>query len=282
METKQINIKSADGAEITASLFRVKTHPSDKVFIVLPAMGVKAAYYKPLAEQLTRLGHDVMLCDLRGQGTSNRKAPKAKFGYREILELDMPAYVKAARKHCPDKTRLFLGHSLGGHLSLMHAATRPAAVSALAIVASGSVYYKAYAFPQNLKIWFGTQSSVFLSTLFGYFPGHKLGFGGKQPKRLMEDWARQGRTGQFAPTDSDLNYEEAMVELDLPVFALSLDDDKFAPHSATDHLVSKLKQAKLTRIRFTSSPQGPKVDHFRWVKDSEDILNPLTKWLETL
>ncbi len=246
-------------------------------------MGVKASYYKPLAQTLAGAGHDVLLCDIRGQGTSNRKAPKATFGYHELLELDLPVYVKAARKTFPNKKRIFLGHSLGGHLSVLHAATRPDAVDAVAIIASGSVYYKAYAFPKSLKIWFGTQSSILLSALFGYFPGHKIGFGGRQPKRIMRDWARQGRTGHFIPKGSDLDYEAAIKAFDKPIFACSIEGDDLAPHSATDHLVAKLKKAELTRFRYKPSKDlVSKIDHFRWVKQSDDIVAALTEWLESL
>lgn len=281
MEPTETVIVSLDGAEITASIYAAKGGASDLVFLCLPAMGVKAAYYKPLALSLSNKGYDVMLCDLRGQGTSNQSLPKAKFGYMEILELDLPAIVITARRLFLNKKRVFLGHSLGGHLSLLHAATRPDAVDAVAIIASGSVYHKAYKFPQNLKIWLGTQSSILVSTICGYFPGHKIGFGGRQPKRIMQDWAYQGRTGRFVPMGSHLNYEAAMRELDCPVFACSIDKDKYSPHSATNHLIGKVSKADITCVKYTPSKSITKnIDHFRWVKHNAEIVDELCDWAE--
>lgn len=278
MGFERIKIESQDGASIEALYFQ--SPQSDTLYLCLPAMGVSAKYYVPMAEVLVKDGQSVLLCDLRGQGSSNRKAPKAKFGYHQMLTLDLPAYIASAKSLSSEAKIVILGHSLGGHLGLLYAAQNPEAVQALVLIASGSVYYKAYRFPQSLKIWIGTQSSVLLSTLFGYFPGHKIGFGGKQPKRIMRDWARQGRTGRFAPKDSDFDYEAALGNLSLPIFALSLASDKFAPHSATDHLIGKAKQADVIRLKFIPSAKSPKIDHFRWVKHSEEIIAELLRWVE--
>jgi predicted alpha/beta hydrolase len=284
IKTETLAITSPDGAEIKALFYRPQRPAQNPtLFFLLPAMGVMAAYYRPVGQALAEQGYSVMLCDLRGQGTSNRKAPKAKFGYKELLEQDLPAYIDAAQEHCPDKKLIMLGHSFGGHLSLLYASAHPNSVSAVAIIASGSVWYKAYAGAQKFKIWFGTQSSVLLSALFRYFPGDKIGFGGKQPKAIMRDWARQGRTGRFKPKGSAINYEAKMADASFPLFALSIDNDTFAPHSATDHLIGKLPKAALTRHRFT--PTGPnknKVNHFRWVKYHDGILNTLVGWEKTL
>lgn len=278
-----LSILTNDGARSEAALCEPDQNSSDILFLCLPAMGVKAAYYRPLADALTGQGYSVMLCELRGQGTSQSKAPAAKFGYREMVEQDIPAYIKAAKENCPDKDIVLLGHSLGGHLSLLFTAAHPEEVKGIALIASGSVYFRAYPFPQNLKIWFATQSAMLISALFGYFPGHKIGFGGRQPKTVMSDWARQGRTGRFVPSGSDFDFEAAMTKITHPVFALSIEGDDFAPHSATDHLTAKLKSAALTRIEYhPSGAVKSKIDHFRWVKQSEEIIAYLTQWGERL
>lgn len=283
MQTKTLPIIAKDGAKSEATLCEPDNLHSNTLFLCLPAMGVKATYYGPLAEKLTGQGYPVLLCDLRGQGTSDQNVPPVKFGYREMIELDIPAYIKAANENCPEKEIILLGHSLGGHLSLLYTAAHPEEVKAVALIASGSVYHRAYPFPQNLKIWAGTQSSVLISKVFGYFPGHKLGFGGRQPQTVMSDWARQGRTGQFKPQGSNYNYETGLKKMSQPVFALSIVGDDFAPHSATNHLVGKLTSAPVTRIQYEPSEAiKPQINHFRWVKHSEEIITQLKKWVETL
>lgn len=282
-QVEPIPIKMKDGATITASLYRSKTNKTNILFVCLPAMGVKASYYKPLAQILAVQGYDILLCDLRGQGNSNRSAPKDKFGYRELLEWDLPNYIRAARKVRPKKRLVLLGHSLGGHLSLMFASAMPQSVEGVAIIASGSVYWKVYTFPNNFKTWFGTQGSVLISAIMGYFPGHKIGFGGKQPKAVIRDWARQGRTGQFEPKESHIDYEFTMLAYEKPIFALSIENDKFAPHSAVNHLIEKLENAQVRRVCYSPSPHlKGKIDHFRWVKYNQEIVLELTQWAELL
>lgn len=282
-DPEELVIKVKDGAQITASLYKPLTDTKDILFLCLPAMGVKASYYRPLAEHILAAGYSLLLCDVRGQGTSNKYAPEDAFGYTEFLEWDLPDYVRAAKRACPDKRIVLLGHSLGGHLSLLYAAAMPQSVEGVALIASGSVYWKAYRFPANVKTWFGTQASVLISSLLGYFPGHKIGFGGKQPKAVMRDWAQQGRSGNYVLPSSHINYETALAQYEKPVFALSIDGDKFAPHSSTDHLISKLKNADIHRVLYAPSANlKPKIDHFRWVKHNQEIIIELTQWADQL
>jgi predicted alpha/beta hydrolase len=280
---EELAIEVKDGAQITALLYRPVPDARDILFLCLPAMGVKASYYRPLANPLIAAGYSFLICDLRGQGTSNKAAPNNGFGYTTLLEWDLPDYVRAAKRAYPDKRIILLGHSLGGQLSLLYASAMPQSVTGVAIIATGSVYWKAYRFPSCLKIWLGTQMSIWLSSLIGYFPGHKIGFGGKQPKAVMQDWARQGRTGHYVPLGSHINYEAALAQYESPVFALSIEGDKFAPHSATDHLISKLKNAHINRVLFKpSSELKPKIDHFRWVKHNQEIMTELADWADQL
>ena len=55
-------------------------------------MGVEARYYASFAEALSRQGILVAICELRGHGSSSvRPRHGVDFGYREVVELDIPA-----------------------------------------------------------------------------------------------------------------------------------------------------------------------------------------------
>src|SRR5262245_54082521 len=71
--------------------------PAAPVCLCLPAMGLAARYYLPFAEALAQaLAGTVALAELRGQGQSPARARRgARFGYREIVEDDLPALVEA-------------------------------------------------------------------------------------------------------------------------------------------------------------------------------------------
>ena len=58
--------------------------------------------------------------DLRGQGRSSERASHfADFGYREMVEIDLPAAIAALRGRYPNRPLLLVGHSLGGQLATL-------------------------------------------------------------------------------------------------------------------------------------------------------------------
>ncbi|NDZ89683.1 alpha/beta fold hydrolase, partial [Streptomyces sp. SID10115] len=101
--------------------------PPAPAVLILPAMGVPARFYRRFARQLHDEGLTVLTVDLRGQGeatpsAAGRGAPG--HGYRAIVEDDLPAVVAAIRDELGTEPPLFLlGHSLGGQLGLVYAAT---------------------------------------------------------------------------------------------------------------------------------------------------------------
>ena len=86
----RLTVDFADGSSTTLTLFRTG-RPGAPGVLFLPAMGVEAVYYEVLADTLVEEGVDVALCDLRGHGRSSvRPSRRTNFGYREILELELP------------------------------------------------------------------------------------------------------------------------------------------------------------------------------------------------
>ena len=98
-------------------------------------MGVKASYYEPLALAFQAGGTSAVTADLRGHGRSAIRAGRrtsngfGDFGYREILDEDLPAFTAAVHERFPGRPIVLLGHSLGGQLACLWASTRPAGVA---------------------------------------------------------------------------------------------------------------------------------------------------------
>ena len=119
-------------------------------FIILPAMGVPADYYAPLADAVAQLGIGAVTADLRGHGYSSLRASrKVDFGYHDMIAHDLPAVVAATRKHFPDNPIYLLGHSLGGQLGVFYASRFPGHVAGIVLVASCSVYFKGWRYHGN-------------------------------------------------------------------------------------------------------------------------------------
>lgn len=247
------------------------------VVVLLPAMGVPAGYYEPFVHQLHRRGHTVISFDHRGHGESAPSAsPRVRFGYQELVD-DLDAVLDLVERAYPRAPRFLLGHSLGGQIAMLYAATRPTRLDGVGLVAAGSVWYRAFRGAGAVCTLIGAQVIVGLTTLLGYWPGHRLGFGGRQPARLMADWARQCRTGRFAPTGADVDYERKLRELRLPVLAVSIEGDPLAPSTAVDDLSGKARHSVRTRRHYTRADAGTdRLDHFVWARGGE----PLSWWVD--
>ena len=254
------------------------------VIVLFPAMGVRARFYHPFAQALFAQGFSVAVADLRGQGDSSpRPGRSTDFGYREMIVHDYAAIIGRVRELLPDAPIFMLGHSLGGQLSLLFASQYSQELSGIALVASGSVYYRAYGPALGLRNLMATQAVGVIATVLGYWPGHRLGFGGLQPRRMMLDWAQQARSGRYRLQGAEIDYEAALAKLELPVFAIHVEDDLMAPIAAVQHLVGKAPNARVThwrQSRLTAS--GHAVDHFSWVRHGEDIAAQVASWARSI
>jgi len=141
----ELRIESADGVGHTATVFEASRQDAP-VIVCLPAMGAPAGYYGPFAEALaSRDDATVVLLDLRGQGRSTARARAGhQFGYREILELDLPEAIWALRRRYPGRRLYLAGHSLGGQLGLFAAARPDIRLDGLILIAAGTAHWRAW------------------------------------------------------------------------------------------------------------------------------------------
>ncbi|WP_338118120.1 alpha/beta fold hydrolase [Streptomyces coryli] len=281
-------VAEADGAH--GARIRLRGPAADDrtapMVLVSPAMGTPARFYAPLAAELSRSGLVPLLFDQRGQG--ERADGAGRFGYAELLA-DLDAAVTAARTAFPDAPLAVLGHSLGGQLALLQAAQGAhrgtAAPDAVAVVAAGSVWYRSFGAVRGLGVLAGSQSAAALATVLGRWPGDLFGFGGRQPARVMRDWARQSRTGRYrlpeaAAGSAAVDYDALMARLDLPVLAVGVAGDRLAPPGAVRHLCGKVPKADLEKWSYTASKAGgSRLDHFRWVRHGEGLAAYVADWL---
>ncbi|AZM57560.1 alpha/beta hydrolase [Streptomyces sp. WAC 01529] len=267
--------------------------PPAPAVLILPAMGTPARFYRRFARQLHGEGLTVLTADLRGQGEATpRGGARARgagdHGYRTIVEEDLPAVLAAVRAELgPEPPLHLLGHSLGGQLALVHAALGAASglgpgVDGVVLVASGSVWFRAYGPLRGPALLLGELLIGATSTVLGRWPGTRLGFGGDQPKGVMRDWARQGRTGRYTAKGSILDYETALAALELPVLAVTVERDTFAPAAALDHLLGKVPRARLTRRHYTEREAGGRLDHFAWTRAGGALAKQVAAWTSTV
>ena len=271
---RTIEIRSADDATTVVEAFG---HDGPQV-LFLPALGVPLHYYRPLLGRWAELGYRVYGLELRGMPQSSTADVRTHdFGYNHALALDIPAAVAAAGIETPF---LLAGHSLGGQLALLYAAGHPVDVRAVVTIASGSTHHGAFASVRGRAKRRGQLALIRAITgTFGWFPGHLVGFGGRQPRTIMADWGHEGRTGRFVLAGSTADHEAQLAALALPVLMLSLDGDPIVPRVSSQHLGARLPAADRTAVH-VGRIDGAPFDHFRWARRTPDaVLGPVTAWL---
>ncbi len=254
--------------------------PGDPVVILLPALGVAAGYYGPFAAALAAEGVAVLAADFPGQGTSRPLASrKNDFGYAAVSDDVVAATVAVAQECHAGRPLAFLGHSFGGQVALVHLATHSSPVSALVLIGSGSPYWRG--FPKRLKLLVQTQTLGAVASVRGHWPGDRVGFGGRQPRKLMREWARFARRGDLAVERGAHRGEPDFSGVALPVLAITLDNDALAPQGSVDNLAGKLTGARVEH-RFVTRPageDGPAFDHFTWVRHPGSFAGEVAVWL---
>jgi predicted alpha/beta hydrolase len=277
----ELTIASPDGVRHVATVFQPEAAQAP-VFLCLPAMGAAAEYYRPFAAQLAERNLGVAaLLDLRGQGRSSARARRGDdFGYREILELDLPRALDALRRAFRGRPLLLAGHSLGGQLGLLCAARPGVHLDGLVLIAAGTAHWRDWRGAERWKAWAATAAIGAAGRVLPWYPGHVLGFGGEQPRRLMRDWARVAREGRYAPEGGDLDYAAAARRLALPILSLGIRGDPVAPAGARESLLAMAPQAVVTRAELGGVREHrPWKRHFSWARAPYEVVEAIGAWL---
>lgn len=278
-EPTVVPVVARDGARFELLLVAPDTPPRQLLYW-LPALGVPARHYLPLATALAARGVAVALHEWRGIGSSDRRAGRrCDWAYRDLLESDMPAGVAAARGHWPRALCLIGGHSLGGQLSCLHASLHPDELTGIVLVASGAPYWRR--FRRGALIGLAYVLAPWLARLCGHLPGRRIGFGGNEACGVIADWARSGRSGRYAATGMAVDFELRMAQLALPVLALRLRDDWLGPRASLAWLLGKMPRAAHTvAVIGRDDLAGQAADHFTWMKYPQSIATQIADWLD--
>jgi predicted alpha/beta hydrolase len=278
-----IPITSLDGARVQAQAFEPSrlaiAYPDTAAVLVLPAMGVSARFYEPLAREFASRGRPTVTVDLRGQGSSSERAGGgASFGYREIIELDLPAAEAAVRHHFPRRSLLIVAHSLGGQLATLATLRGHLQPDGLALVGAGSACFRHWPRGTRLRCRAVVGAVGLAARILPWYPGHRLGFGGAQPRELMRDWTHSTMTGRYHSRSHGRSLEPVGTPEHAPVLALGIEGDLVAPASAIAALVSRLDASRLQRSELLPTSASGWKRHFTWVRKPADAVDAILDW----
>lgn len=251
-------------------LARVPAHPRAQL-LWLPALGVAARHYLPLADALAAHGIAVYLHEWRGNGTSSlRPSRQQDWGYRALLEQDLPASMAMlAANH--GAVRIVGGHSLGGQLACCLAGQHPDAFQRLWLVASGTPYWRTFPAPRGWALPLIYRFLPWLAQRQGVLHGRRLGFGGTEARGLIHDWARVGLTNHYAGVGLHDDLEAGLRRVRAHATAVVMAQDWLAPAGSMQGLLAKLPQVSATLSTLDAAALGTPADHFAWMKSPQAV-----------
>lgn len=270
-----LSLQAGDGHRWTL-LSRIPAQPRASL-LWLPALGVAARHYLPLAEALAEQGIAVFLHEARGHGSSNWRASRAvDWGYRELLTLDLPVSTEAMREALPGLPCLIGGHSLGGQLASCHAALARTPFDALWLVGSGTPYWRTYPLPRGPLLPLVYRFLPWLAHRRGALPGHRIGFGGNEARGLIEDWSRVGLCGRYAAKGLDVDIEAAMAARTIPMTGVLFAQDWLAPPASLRALMDKLAPDSPRSLSMLDRQVlDTRADHFAWMRKPAPVAQRL-------
>ena len=273
IESVEIPAVNPDGHSFQL-IARIPGQPTASL-LWLPALGVAARHYLPLADALATRGVAVFLHEMRGNGSSNLRASrKVDWGYREILA-DIASSDAVMQERCSTTLRMIGGHSIGAQFAACHLGLHPGAFQQLWLVASGSPYWRTFPAPKRYVFPFAYQFVAWLAEHRGTLPGRQLGFGGDEARSLMREWARVGLSNRYVAAGLSADLEAALSSIEADVRAVLMERDWFAPRRSMQALLDKLPRSLPALTTLDSKSLGTPADHFAWMKHPEAVVDVL-------
>ena len=252
------------------------------VLVFFSALGTPAKVYRRFGGAMQEQGMHFCAPDWRGIDSSSvRASRKTDFGYRQLVEMDMASVVAGVRQRFPQAPIWLGGHSMGGQLALLYAASHPDQIAGVVLIASGTIHMRCYPLAMRLGIRTLLGLAACSRATLGYFPGQRLGFGGREASGVMQDWGHVARTGRYEPQGSNVDYEKAIASLTRPVLAINFAADTWAPAPAGKGLLEKLQaQTAVQWCWNAADTNGVALDHFSWLKRPELVAPKVIQFMQ--
>lgn len=253
--------------------------PPIAALLWLPALGVPARKYDRLAAALAVRGIACRTHEWRGTGAHPERASRRHdWGYAELLHDDLPASLHALGSGHPGLPLLLGGHSIGAQFAVLAAALH--GVGRGLVVAGGGVPHWRL-FPDPLRQVVGAFGHVLpaLTRVFGCYPGHRLGFAGREAGQLMRDWAQTVRRGHYdglrgLPED----FRSRIAALRQPMLGLRFSVDRLVPEASMHALLDATGSLSRREQVLDAEALGTAADHFAWMRQPQTVAGAIASW----
>lgn len=236
-ETRPLRARTDDGFDLRGD-WLVPSRPV-AVAVTLHAMMVSRRTMdrpagKGLASALAEGGIAVANVDLRAHGESGPRTNEGAVAtYDDFIVHDIPALIAAARAAFPGLPVAVVGHSLGGHATLIASGLLPdRAPDALVMIASN--LWMRRTDPSALRRaqkWGTLTAWRAVAAAFGVFDAPRFGVGtDAEPRALVDQFAAFFRDDRLLSRDGTLDYEAALARARLPVLSVASEGDRLLAH----------------------------------------------------
>ena len=267
-------VKYAESGEVSIAYMTVGEGPD---VVMVPGFGShleRAWEFPRLAHFYHRLASfcRLTLLDKRGTGLSDRVSPDALPGIEQRME-----DLKAVMDQAGVDTGSLIGHSDGGPLAILFAATYPSRVDHLVLVNTYAKRICSPAYPHALppEVYEGFKTMV--SEGFGgpvaadvLAPGADVSF--------QEWWAGTIRASMspaaaraMMAMNTDIDVREALPAVHVPTLVIHRVDDAANPLEGARDIASQIGGAVIVEL--------PGADHFPWMGDSESVLTQIEQFI---
>ncbi len=252
-----LTLTAADGYQLAASHFP----GSGEQFMVLAgATAVARRYYQRFASYAASQGVDVITVDYRGIGGSRRgRLRDLDADLSHWCTLDLGAAVGWAAARGPS---YLVGHSLGGQA--IGRLPDPGLLQAAYTCGTGAAWTGWMPRREALRVRLMWDVVAPLSTAaMGYLPMNAFGMGEDIPRGAYQQWRRWGRLPRYFFDDpSQAAMTARFADVRLPIAAMVVTDDLWAPPRSRDAFFSGYSNASVDRIDLAPTELGvPKVGH---------------------
>ncbi len=234
-----------------------------------------------LAQTLALEGFDCFVLEWQGHGQSS--APQRQPDFEDLSGCDVPAALAAVRQLTGQRQALWVAHSGGALLALMHLArTRAAREEVAGLVALASQATDA---GRTLKGRAQIVIGRLITAALGHLPGRLLRLGPENEFGVaMNQWFGWSWSGRWRGRDG-FDYLAALKDLHLPALCISgAGDDFIAPVTGCQRLCDALGSTDKQHLQCgTATGFGEDYTHARLIasrRAREEVWPRLVTWLK--
>ncbi|RKH51880.1 alpha/beta fold hydrolase [Corallococcus sp. AB049A] len=250
-------IHCADGFELQATL-HMPEGPVRGVVLVHPATAMPEQMYFAFASRLTDEGFAAVTYNYRGVQPAGA-ARRTHAGFLTWADQDVDAVTRWAADRYPGLPVMAVGHSFGGHAIALSESSQRLTAAVMVASQAGSLRFIRHWRERLLVTLYLKLIGPLCARFLGYMPYARLGLGEDVPAQTILEWSRWTSLPRFYFDDPQLDAVGRFGRLRMPVLAIGLDDDPWAPPEAIDLVCEHLTGCTVERRQLSpkdSAGQG--------------------------